>query len=419
MGTWTPQPIDVFDLDLTAPQTYASNDMTSFWRTLRRQHPIYRHPEGTQHPGFWVLSRYPDVMAVYRDNDRFASASGNVLDTLLQGGDSAAGRMLAVTDGRRHRDLRNLLIKAFSPRVMDRVAAKVRVRTQRRILSLLQLGCGDFAIDVASKIPMETICDLLGVPEADHDHLLKLNKSALSSDDPDASFADAWAARSEIITYFSRLATVRRQQPGDDVISVLATSQIDGQPLSEDDIVSNCYSLIIGGDETSRLSMTGAIQAFAEHKDQWRLLRAGEVSVASAVEEVLRWTTPAMHFGRKARTDVDIRGYTIRAGDVVTLWNISANRDDEVFADPHRFTLDRSPNKHMTFGYGPHFCLGAHLARVEIAAMLSVLQTYVADIELNGPVRRIYSNLLSGLSSLPVALTPNDAPLPTSIPLSA
>ncbi len=146
---------------------------------------------------------------------------------------------------------------------------------------------------------------------------------------------------------------------------MLATGTLEGKPLTMDEIVVNCYSLILGGDETSRLSMTGAVAAFLEHPHQWRALLKGEVEVSTAVEEVLRWTTPAIHFGRSALEDVPVgdRGQEIKAGDIVTLWNTSANMDEEVFADPGRFDLARTPNKHIAFGYGPHFCLGAYLGR--------------------------------------------------------
>ncbi|MGW7345871.1 cytochrome P450 [Streptomyces sp. NPDC054854] len=395
------------DIDLTDPRTFhdRKDELVPLWRRFRSESPVHWHPvEGREVPGFWVLSRYHDVMDVYRDNKRFTSERGNVLATLLEGGDSAAGRMLAVTDGRRHRELRNLLLKAFSPRVLEPVVDGVRRRADRLVREAVARGDCDFAQDVAEHIPMATIADLLGVPAADRDYLLSLTKQALSAEDAQQSAEDALVARNELLLYFSELAEDRRDDPRDDVVSVLATATIDGEPLTEQEIVFNCYSVIIGGDETSRLSMICAMRELIEHPDQWRRLKSGEVSVETAVEEVLRWVTPAMHFGRRALTDVGIGGRQIRAGDVVTLWNSSANYDEEVFRDPEVFDLGRTPNKHVSFGYGPHFCLGAYLGRTEIAALLTALRTHVAEAVPVGPARPIHSNFLHGYSSLPVSL---------------
>ncbi|MFI8386129.1 cytochrome P450 [Streptomyces sp. NPDC085540] len=236
--------------------------------------------------------------------------------------------------------------------------------------------------------------------------MLRLNKSALSSDDASATDADAVLARNEILMYFSDLAEQRRDDPQDDVISVLATAEIGGKELTEDEIVFNCYSSILGGDETSRLSMIGAVHAFTEYPAQWAALKQGTAGIDSATDEVLRWMTPTMHFGRVARYDGLINGQPVAAGDAVTLWNSSANRDPEVFDDPYAFDLVRTPNKHLTFGYGPHFCLGAYLARVEIGALLEAMRDTVDDVRISGEVTRIHSNFLTGTSELPVTFTP-------------
>jgi cytochrome P450 len=395
--------------DLTDPRTFLApaDELVAVWRRFRTESPVHWH-EVTGHavPGFWVLSRYEDVLNVYRDNKRFTSERGNVLTTLLAGGDSAAGRMLAVTDGPRHRDLRNILLKAFAPRVLEPIVAGVRARADRLVRHAVEAGDCDFAQDVAEHIPMATIADLLGVPASDRDYLLSLTKEALSTEVAGRSADEALVARNELLFYFSDLAADRRTDPRDDVVSVLATSTIDGEPLTEEEIILNCYSVIIGGDETSRLSMICAVRELMEHPEQWRRLRAGEVTVDSAVEEVLRWVSPAMHFGRRVVADVEIGGRKLRAGDVVTLWNSSANYDEEVFTEPGTFDLSRTPNKHLSFGYGPHFCPGAFLGRAEIAALLSALRTHVAEAVPTGPAKPIHSNFLHGYSSLPVSLRP-------------
>lgn len=397
---------DLTTVDLTDPDTQL-RDLDPYWREVRDRMPLLRHPATAAGPAFWVVSRYADVSEIYRDDRQFSSERGNVLTTLLSGEDTAAGKMLAVTDAPRHTQLRNVLLRAFSPRVLDLVSERVRANTRSAVSAAVEAGTCDFATEVAEHIPMGTICDLLGVPAEDRPYLLELNKSALSSDDDDAEDGDAWGARGEILLYFTELAEARRAEPRDDVVTALATAVIDGKPLSLNEIIFNCYSLILGGDETSRLSMIGAIQAFLDHPDQWRALRSGDVGLDTAVEEVLRWTTPAVHFGRTALAPVTLHGHTIQAGDVVTLWNTSANRDERAFAEPARFDLARTPNKHLTFARGRHFCIGAHLARVELGAVLDSLRTLVAEITPAGPSRRIRSNLLTGYSRMPVTLSPS------------
>jgi cytochrome P450 len=397
---------DLTSLNLADPATHADHDLAGYWQLLRDSMPVYHHPETEQGPAFWVVSRHVDISAIYKDGIQFTSEKGNVLTTLLRGGDTAAGKMLAVTDGQRQRELRNVLSKAFSPRILKRVAEQVHRATREIIRESVARGSFDFASEVAERIPMGTICDLLGVPDADRPYLLRLNKSALSSEDPSETYGDAWAARNEILMYFAQLAAERKENPRDDVITAVATGSIGSRVLTVQEIIFNCYSLIIGGDETTRLAMTCAVHAFTEHPDQWLALKRGDAGMRTAVEEVLRWATPAMHFGRVALREVQLHDRLIEKGDIVTLWNCSANRDDTVFADPAVFDLNRDPNRHLTFGHGPHFCLGAYLARVEISALLTSLVEFVDRIKLAGPVGRVHSNFLSGISHLPVTVRP-------------
>ncbi|SMQ18905.1 Cytochrome P450 [Streptomyces sp. Ag82_O1-12] len=396
---------DLTTVDLTDPQTFLDVDMPALWRRFRTEQPVFRHRPTGRGPGFWVISTYDDVVTLYRDNKRFTSERGNVLATLLQGEDSASRKMLAVTDGTRHREIRNLMLKSFSPRVLEPVVEGVHRRTRALVAETLDRGRLDFVADVADHIPINTIGDLMDIPLEDREQLVAWNTMTLSRHSADDSEMEELLARNEILLYFSDLAARRRRHPGDDVISALATATVDGEPLSEDEIVFNCYSLILGGDESSRMSSAGGLIALAEHPEQWKALKTGTVDVDSATEEVLRWTTPAMHFGRRALVDVPLREHTIRAGDVVSLWNSSANFDETVFTDPDVFDLARTPNKHVAFGHGPHFCLGAFLGRVHVNAMLDALRAQVADIRLEGPPQRLYSNFVNGYSGLPVSLT--------------
>ncbi|GGO51987.1 cytochrome P450 [Streptomyces lasiicapitis] len=398
-------PPDPAAVDLTDPRTFHDVDTHALWRRFRELSPVHWHPATERAPGFWVVSKYEDAVAVYRDNKRFTSEKGNVLATLLQGGDSAAGKMLAVTDGPRHRAIRNLMLKSFAPRVLQPVVDGVHRHTRELVARAVDSGEADFVTDVADHVPIHTMGDLMDIPYADRPRLVEWNTQTLSRHDSADSEMESLMARNEILLYLSGLAAERRRNPGEDVISVLATATVDGEPLTEDEIIFNCYSLILGGDESTRMSLAGGLIALAENPEQWRRLKTGDVTSDSATEEILRWTTPAMHFGRRALVDVPLREKVIKAGDVVTLWNSSANFDEDVFADPYSFDVGRSPNKHVVFGHGPHFCLGAFLGRVHVNAMVEALRDQVARVELRGPARRLYSNFVHGYSGLPVALT--------------
>jgi cytochrome P450 len=394
---------DLSELDLGDPQTFIDLEPVDIWRWFRANRPVHWN-NGS--PGFWALSKHADVLAVYKDNERFTSERGNVLATLLQGSDSASGKMLAVTDGPRHRAVRNLMLKSFSPRVLGRVAEAVRERTFRLLTDAVGMDEFDLATDVADHIPINTIGDLMDIPNADRQRLVDWNNQSLSRYSAEHTETDEWLARNEILLYFSELAERRRAHPGDDVVSALANGIVDGKPLSEAEIVFNCYSLILGADESSRMSSIGAVLALANHPDQWKTLKDGEVGLDTATEEVLRWTTPAMHFGRRALVDVPLRDQVIAAGDVVSLWNTSANFDEEVFPDSERFDLARTPNKHVTFGYGPHFCIGAFLGRVHVSAILGGLRDLVGGIRLTAPAQRLHSNFVYGYHTVPVSFVP-------------
>ncbi|SMC64390.1 cytochrome P450 [Kibdelosporangium aridum] len=389
-------------LDLTDPHTFVRNDLTGTWRRLRAEQPVYLHPETSRGPAFWVVSRYADVQAAARDVKRYTSERGNSLDTLLAGSDPAGGKMLTTTDPPWHTHLRKLLLRSFAPRALQIIVERVRATTEQLVADAVRQGECDVAADVAAHVPLATICDLLDIPGPDRAELLRLTKSAVSSDSPDATSTDAWMAKNDILYYFAELAEERKDNPHADIVSLLAASEVDGRYLSQSEVVLNCYNLILGGDETTRLAMVGAIDAFLEFPDQWDAL--ADVEPATAVEEILRWTTPAQHYGRVATEDVVIAGQQIPAGDIVTLWSCSANRDETVFDRPDEFDLSRTPNNHLTFGYGPHFCIGAYLARVEIQALLDSLRRQVSRIERCGPSERIYSTLFAGISRLPVRL---------------
>lgn len=409
-------PDDLDNIDLADANLHSENDLTEVWRYLRAERPVYWHPPRDSRPGFWVVTRYADALAVYKNKERFTTEGGNALATILTGGDSASGTMLAVTDGVRHTQIRNILMKAFSPRMLADIREGVGSTVDGLLLNAIGMGECDFARDISGNVPLGAICDLLAVPRQDRKYLLGLTAHAWSSDYADAPMEDSWTAKNEILLYFADLGRSRRSSDHNDVVSLLANSQIDGERLSDAELMANCYGLMIGGDETGRHAITGGLLALIEHPGQWRALKRGEVSMETAVEEVLRWTHPSLHGGRTVTGDVVVSGQQFKAGDVASVWICSANRDEDIFADPDRFDLSRSPNKHLTFALGSHFCLGHYLARMEVEAILDGLCRMVADIEQLGPPERIYSSILHGMSSLPVSLKPEPSVLATLTP---
>ncbi|NEA24947.1 cytochrome P450 [Actinomadura bangladeshensis] len=390
-------------IDLADPVLHAENDLAPVWDYLRSECPLYWQPAKEERPGFWALTRHEDVVSAYRDARRFSSDRGNTLDTLLQGGDPAAGLMLPTTNGRRHAELRAELMRAFSPRALAGTVASLRAAARELVEEALAEETFDFAEDVAGQLPLRAICDLLDVPPADRRRLLDMTSSALGSGSKDGLLRDNWVAKGEILLYFSELAARRRRDPQDDIVSLLTQCRVSGEPLSDEEVVLNCYSLILGGDETTRLSLIGGVAALLDHPDQWRAYQEGHVDTESAVEEVLRWTTPAAHAGRVAGDDIALHGRTIKAGDIVTLWNASANRDPRVFDDPGELRLSRKPNRHVTFSFGAHFCLGSYLARAEIGAVLDNMRERVGSMTAAGRARHLYSNFLNGFDSLPLS----------------
>ncbi|MFJ4816081.1 cytochrome P450 [Streptomyces sp. NPDC088801] len=401
---------DVADLDLAAidladPATHCRADIDDVWRRLRTEAPLHHQPDSPEGRGFWVLSRYDDVLDLYKDSHRFRSGPGNMLESLRKPeGDPAAGEVLFMMDAPEHQPLRNVLRKSLTPAIRQGVVDRLAARVAALITERIGGGRFDFAEDVADKVPIWTICELLGMPEEDRPRLLELSRDALSAASTDQSPEDRWATRTELLDYCARALEDKRDEPADDLLSAMAAAEVDGVPLTDQQIILNCYGLLLAGDHTSRLGMISAVERFGSRPDLLRGLREGSVPPAAAVEEIIRWTSPVQHVGRTAAEDFDLHGRRIRSGDIVTAWNISANRDETAFPQADVFVPDRTPNRHLGLGSGPHFCLGAFLGRAEIGAVLTVLRDRVGGIELCGPPQPIYSTFLRGFRSLSVAL---------------
>ncbi|GAA0914191.1 cytochrome P450 [Virgisporangium aurantiacum] len=387
-------------INLVDPDLYEHGDPHAVWRWLRVHDPVHWHPP-THLPGFWAVTTYDNVRAVYRDHARFSSAAGILLRPESHGRDPGGGRTLALTDPPRHGELRAVVDRWFATTSVRAMEPPMRSAAARIVRDAVERGSCDFVFDVAARLPLQVICTLMGVPDSDHEAMFAMTSRAFGA----GRAEDRSTAHFEILQYFEALVADRTRRPGDDLVSALVTAMVGGRRLSLDEVLLNCDNLIVGGTENVRLAAAGGMLALMDHPAQWQLLRDEPGLVRGAVEEVLRWTSPATHIMRTATVPVMLDGRRIATGDRVTLWNPSANRDDAVFPGADRFDVRRSPNRHLSLGSGEHLCIGALLARVELRILFEVLAAHVARIEPDGRATRLRSVVVNGLERLPVRLT--------------
>ncbi|HEV2779288.1 MAG TPA: cytochrome P450 [Actinophytocola sp.] len=390
-------------IDLTDAKPFGRNEFRETMAWLRANDPVHWHTR-VDGPGFWAVTRYDDALRVYRDAETFSSRFGMRLETNPAAVSAVTGRMLIVSDPPDHTQLKRVLSRGLGP---DTVAAAGRLaRDVVRDLLAEALAAGEVNMaEVARRLPTRVVCGLMGVPRDEWDWLGGTMNTAFEGEDEETRRA----SHAEIFLYFTELVARRRRNPGDDFVSRIALDRrttADGErPLSDEEIVVNCNGVLAGGNETTRYSAAGAVLALVEHPDQWAALRAGGPAVLpTAVEEALRWTTPGVHVLRTAMAPARIGDRDIAAGDRVTIWNISANRDEAAFPHADRFDITRTPNKHVAFGDGRHLCLGARLARLELSIFLEELVDRVERVELTGEPEYTASNFTWGAKSLPVRL---------------
>jgi len=407
------------DIDLTDLDRFTEGFPHPTFSLLRREAPLWFHPPTKHTPageGFWVLSRYADISAVSADAATFSSQSGGGRDgggTLIEDLPLGfgAGVLLNMMDDPRHRRIRSLVTASVSPSTLRALEAELRQRAAAIVDGVAARGSCDFVVDVAAELPLQAAARLLGVPQEDRHRLFAWANATLDYDDRDlGGFSEkTQAASAAMFEYGGQLIAAKQRCPADDMLSAVANGKIEGDdgrlgPLTglEQQMFFNL--LIAAGSETTRNSLAAGIKALAEHDDQWRVLAADRSLLPSATEEILRWTSSTTYNRRTATRDFELRGHTIPAGEKVTLWWGSANYDDEVFADPFRFDVRRSPNPHLAFGHGSHFCLGANLARMEIRIVLDALLDRFSRIELAGPIEWTRSNKHTGVRHMPVKL---------------
>ncbi len=385
------------------------------FEALRREAPVSWQPapepwapSGDRPPrGYWAVTTYEGVRTVSRDPETYCSGGGVMLFDNLSPAEQYLNDGWVGLDAPRHTKLRRLVSGAFTPRTMRRIEDFVAAEAAACIEALAERGECDFFADLAAPLPITVICEMLGVPQPERAEVVRLTHEGVHFE-AGVPFEDTLRAVEAVIEYAKELAARRRRQPGDDLVSSLVRQEVDGQRLSDDDVAATFWVIITGGSDTTSTTAAHAMIAFSEFPDERRRLQEhfGELA-APAVEEMLRWATPVLDFRRTATRDTELLGQPIAAGDNVMIFYQSANRDGAVFAEPFRFDVGRDPNPHLSFGGGgPHFCLGAALARLELRTLFSELFARLPDIELAGEPTYVPGPFLDSVASVPCQFTP-------------
>ena len=395
-------------VQLDDPNTYASGPPHEFFNELRRTEPVYWHPSEQYGPGFWVVTKYADVIAIERDVKTFSSAKGGAL---LDDQHEGTELMMLNQDPPQHTRLRNLVARGFTPKVIK--AMEPHIREAATVIVDRQLGNDDvidFVPNFAAELPLVVIAELLGIPYEDRHKIFEWSNRLIGNSDPeynDGPPEQALEASMELYMYAQSLADARRERPMDDIVTTLITADLDGEQLS--DIEFNVFVLLlaVAGNETTRNLISGGMLALMQNPDEQRRVIADVPgTLDTLVDEMLRYVSPVMYFRRTVTTDTELRGVPLKADDKITIWYGAANRDEDVFNDPHRFDVMRSPNEHIAFGgRGPHYCLGVALAKMEIKVMFEEMLTRVPEMRLVGEPERLRSNLINGIKHLPVRLS--------------
>jgi cholest-4-en-3-one 26-monooxygenase len=400
----------VTPVDLSDSRSYVAAVPHAWLAHLRRNDPVHWQDEAGG-PGFWAVTRYEDCVTVNRDYERFSSAAQGTMPFEL-GADEVAQQSLMMLnmDPPLHTRYRRLVNKGFTPRMVRDLEESIHRSTDAIIDSVIEQGEADFVTQLSAELPLQVIAELLGVPHEDRHRMFDWSNRMVGSEDPEyqAQAEMALTAAMELYAYAAELFGKKRIDPRADLMSVLTGVEFEGEGLSDLELELFFLLLTVAGNETTRNLMSGAMHAFFQHPAQWQRLLDDRSLLPSAADEMLRFVSPVMNFRRTAMCDVELSGTTIAAGDKVVFFHTSANRDEDVFADPDTFDIGRDPNPHIAFGAGgPHFCLGANLARMEIRVMFEHLLDRMPDIRQDGAVQRLQSQFINGVKHLPVAFTPS------------
>ncbi len=392
-------------IDLHDHHRFAGSQPHDAFDWLRANDPVHRHAEpADEGPGFWAITRYDDVKEVGRDAERFSSSPTIMMADASGSTDMGDHVMMLMADPPVHTRMRRLVSREFTPRAAQLLVPRITELATQIVDAVADRGECDLVTDLAGEMPSFVIADILGIPLEDGRSLYHLTEALHSSRDAVGVEAQQ-AAFGQMFAYAQQVYADRTASPTDDLSSLLASSEIDGRPTDEVDFFLWFLLLVDAGGDTTRNLVGAGMQALFEHPEQLKRLQDDPVGLMpTAVEELLRFVSPVIHMRRTATIDTELRGRPIAAGDKVIMFYGAANRDPEIFDRPHELDLGRSPNPHVAFGGGgPHFCLGAHLARIEITALLGEIITRLPDIRPNGEPTWMASNFIYGPTHLPVA----------------
>ena len=394
---------DLAGIDVYDPGAYVDGVPHADFARLRREAPVFRHatPDGGS---YWAVTRHAEIVAVSTDPETYSSARGSVMIEELEPGLLEMMRsMLLVMDPPAHGRYRRMVLHAFTPRMVDTLEPRIRVLTRAILERARQLGDVEFVHDVAAALPVQVIGELMGIPEADRAQLRDWAEQLTGNQDPDVNPGGNEAEASMAMgAYAVGLAGQRRGRSGGDLTTTIVNAEVDGHAMNDFEFGAFFVQMVTAGNDTTKTSIANAVDTLLDHPQALAALRADPSLIPGAVEEVLRFANPLHYFRRTATRDAQLRGEAIGEGDRVVLYYTSANRDEDMFADPGRFDIRRSPNPHLAFGFGEHFCVGAKLARLETRVLLEELLVRFASIERTGPKRRQRSNLDNALKALPL-----------------
>lgn len=412
--------LDLSAIELKDPDVYVDGVPHASFRALREHDPVHWHPE-SDGPGFWAITKHADLVAISKDPRRFSSAARFIYYEEIDEESMAIRRSMIETDPPEHTRLRRIVSPLFTPKMVDDYRGHARAVADRLLDRAVERGSFDWVRDICEMMPIRVFVDVFGAPESDADYLAKLANMLVAVDDPDLApppemYAAARArgfephhlpfsspAALELFDYAQALCDARRAEPRDDLITRLVQAEWEGDRLTDNELVNFCQLLVFAGNETTRNSLATGMHRFIEQPDQLDLLDRDRTLMRGAVEEVLRWATPIYAFRRTATEDVELRGQAIRAGDKLMLYYISANFDEEVFPDPERFDVTRDASQQVVFGGGgPHYCLGAFLARMQVETLFTAVLDRGLRFAVDGPTARLRSNFGNGFKTLPV-----------------
>ena len=424
-------------INLNDPEMFMEGRYHEAFRQIRNSDPVYWNEGGEKVNGFWAITKYEDVRYISRNPELFISSKGiagpslrpEALAEMMQSDPANAvqatggGNVSIITmDPPRHVKMRLLVNKGFTPRAVNALEPEIRRITNQILDNIAGRSECDFVLEVASQLPLAVICGMMGIEQKDWPLMFELTNKVLGSGDPEyqtdipeaergtpaASRQTAMTGFGTMFAYFRERLEERRANPREnDLITMLIESEIDGEKLTEGDLLAFCFLLIVAGNETTRNAISGGLQVLCEHPEEKAKLLKDMSLLDGAIEEILRWVSPVHHMARTVTADTEIRGKKLKAGDRLIMWYGSVNRDEDIFPDPYTFDITRSPNDHLAFGIGEHFCLGSGFAKKELKVMFQELFRRFPDIDLAGPPERLRSNFINGVKHLPVKYTPD------------